>query len=75
MEGIFLILFMFFVVFLIGILGTIFWLWMRIDCAMNEPAEGNGKLIWILVILFAHFLGAAIYFLARRPDRIRRFGK
>jgi hypothetical protein len=55
--------------------GTVLWIWMLIDCAMNEPAEGNDKLIWILVILFTHALGALIYRLVRRPERIRRYGK
>ena len=53
----------------LGLLGTVFWIWMLIDCAMNEPSEGNDKLVWILVILFAHLLGALIYFFVRRPKR------
>lgn len=54
----------------LGVLGTVFWIWMLIDCAMNEPSDGNDKLVWILVILFAHFLGALIYFFVRRPRRL-----
>lgn len=56
---------------LLGLLGTVFWVWMLIDCALHEPSEGNDKLVWILVILFAHFIGALIYFLVRRPSRLR----
>ena len=55
---------------LLGVLGTVFWVWMLIDCAVNEPSEGNEKVVWILVILFAHLIGALIYFFARRPTRI-----
>lgn len=58
-----------------GIGGTIFWIWMLIDCATNEPSEGNDKLVWILVIVLTHALGALIYLLARRPDRMRLHGK
>ena len=29
----------------IGIAGTIFWLWMLIDCLSNEPS-GNEKILW-----------------------------
>jgi hypothetical protein len=47
-----------------------FWLWMLIDCATNEPSEGNDKIVWIIVILFAHWIGAAIYFFVRRPKRL-----
>ncbi len=62
-------------IFLFGILGTIFWIWMLIDCATNEPSQGNGKIIWILIIVFLHWLGALIYFLARRSKRIAGGGK
>ena len=61
----------FFGVFVIGILGTLFWIWMLIDCATKEPSEGNDKVIWILVIIFTHFIGALIYYFIRRPERKR----
>ncbi len=60
---------------LIGLVGTVFWIWMIIDCATKEPSEGNDKVIWILVILLTHVIGALIYFFARRPTRIREFGR
>ena len=60
---------------LVGVLGSIFWLWMIIDCATNEPSATNDKLIWLLVIIFTHFIGALIYFLVRRPERIRITGR
>ena len=56
------------------LLGTVFWVWMLIDCALHETPQGNEKLVWILIILFTHFLGALIYFFARRPQRLREFG-
>ena len=55
--------------------GTVLWIWMIIDCATREPSEGNDKLIWILIILLTHLLGALIYLLVRRPQRIREFGR
>ncbi|WP_394698014.1 PLDc N-terminal domain-containing protein [uncultured Methanolobus sp.] len=66
---------MFFLFFGIGILGTLFWLWMLIDCAMKEPSEGNDKLIWIIVIIFTHLLGALVYFFVRRTKRIQEYGR
>ena len=54
--------------------GTVFWIWMIIDCATNEPAVGNDKLIWILVVVLTGWIGALIYFFVRRPDRIRTYG-
>ena len=61
-------------VFLFGILGTVFWIWTLIDCATKESSQGNDKVVWILVIALTHVLGAAIYFLVRRPARIRETG-
>jgi hypothetical protein len=55
--------------FCIGILGTIFWIWMLVDCLTNEPNEGNDKVIWVLVIIFTHFIGALIYFFVRKNHR------
>lgn len=58
-----------------GILGTLFWIWMLVDCATKEPSEGSDKIVWILVILCTHGLGALIYLLARRPERKRLYGR
>ena len=57
------------------IVGTILWIWMIVDCATKEPSEGNDKLIWILIIVLTHWIGALIYYLARRPKRIEQYGK
>ncbi len=58
----------------LGILATVFWIWMLIDCATKESSQGNDKVVWILVIALTHFIGAAIYFLVRRPTRMRELG-
>ena len=55
--------------------ASVFWVWMIIECATKEPAEGNDKLIWILIIVFTHWIGALIYYFVRRPQRIAKFGK
>lgn len=60
---------------LVGLIGTVFWIWMIIDCATKERSEGNDKVIWILIILLTHLIGALIYFFARRPTRIREVGR
>lgn len=57
-----------------GILGTVFWVWMLIDCAKNEPRKGNDRIVWVLIIALTHVLGAAIYFFARRPERMKAAG-
>lgn len=52
----------------IGILATAFWVWMLVDALMNEPTT-NEKILWVLVIVFTHVLGALIYFFVRRQGR------
>ncbi|MCA9014318.1 MAG: PLDc_N domain-containing protein [Planctomycetaceae bacterium] len=59
----------------IGILATVFWIWMLIDCLKNEPSIGNDKIIWALVIVFLSYLGAILYYLVRRPERIKQTGQ
>ena len=54
----------------LGLLGTLFWVWMLVDCATKEASAGNDKLVWVLIILFTHVLGAALYLSVRRPRRL-----
>jgi hypothetical protein len=56
------------------LLGTAFWIWMLVDCATKEPSQGNEKLIWVLIIVLTHWIGAAIYYFVRRPIRIAEVG-
>ncbi len=56
------------------LLATGFWVWMLVGCATKESSAGNDKLIWVLVILFTHLLGALIYLFVRRPQRKRELG-
>ena len=67
-------LFFFLVVGGAAVLATVFWIWMLVDCAMKEPSQGNDKVVWVLVILFTHVIGAALYFFIRRPKRIAQTG-
>lgn len=60
---------------MLGVVAFVFWIWMLIDCATNEPSEGNDKIVWIVIIVFAHWIGALVYYFARRPERIRQFGR
>ncbi|MEM7163886.1 MAG: PLD nuclease N-terminal domain-containing protein [Planctomycetota bacterium] len=73
MEGLFLLVPI--VAVLLGLLGTVLWVWALVECAMKEPSEGNEKLLWIVVIILTHWIGALIYFLVRRPQRIAQFGR
>ena len=50
----------------LGLIATIFWLWMLIDAILNPRVRGVEKLVWVLVVLFLHFLGALIYYFVGR---------
>ena len=51
----------------LGLLACIFWIWMLIHAITNRGLDSIEKLIWVLVILFLHFLGGLIYFFVGRP--------
>ena len=51
---------------IIIIIPTAFWIWMLVDCLKRNDDEfptggNNAKLIWALVIVLTHFIGALIY--------------
>ena len=55
----------------VAIIAMIFWLWVLVDCLTHEPADGNDKVAWTLVILMVPLFGALIYYFVRRPRRIK----
>jgi hypothetical protein len=71
----------FFVDCITGLMSGVFWLaltafmiWMIVDCAIHESRVGNERLIWIIITVFVPYLGAIVYYVFRRPERIRAFG-
>lgn len=60
---------------LLALLGQVFWLWMFVECLVKEPDDTNDKLLWGLVIFFGNLLGALLYFVVRRGERIERYGE
>jgi len=59
----------------IFLVGFAFWIWMLIECVTKEPDTGNTKVCWVLIIVFAHIVGAIIYFLVRRDRRLAEVGR
>ena len=62
-------------VIVVGVLGTVFWIWMIIDVATKEPSDSNDKTMWVLIVVLTGVIGAAIYYFVRRPERIKKLGK
>ncbi|MGA3028561.1 MAG: PLD nuclease N-terminal domain-containing protein [Bryobacteraceae bacterium] len=63
------------IVFCLVVAVFAFWIWMIVDCATKEPNEGNEKLVWIVIIVFAQIVGALIYYFVRRPKRLAELGR
>ena len=40
----------------------VFWLWMLVDCLKRDFKKDYEKIVWILVLIFLHLLGAIIYY-------------
>lgn len=59
---------------LLALAGTIFWIMMIVECVTKEPTQGNDKLVWVLIIVFTHLIGALLYYFIRRPERMAKFG-
>jgi len=60
---------------LFSLFMLVFYVFVLVDCAKNEPDEGNSKIVWILIIIFTAPLGGIIYYLIRRPERISTLGR
>ncbi|MBE9182606.1 PLDc N-terminal domain-containing protein [Oculatella sp. LEGE 06141] len=60
---------------LLVVLGLAFWLWVLVDCVTQESDQGNNKLVWVIIILVMNWVGALIYFLIRRPQRLNELGQ
>jgi hypothetical protein len=54
----------------VGLALFAFWIWMLVHCLQNKALDSNEKLVWVLVIVFTHFLGAVIYFFVGRTKRL-----
>jgi hypothetical protein len=54
----------------LAVLAFVFWIGMLVHVIQNPGLSDTEKLIWVLVIIFTHFLGALIYFFVGRPKQI-----
>ena len=51
----------------VGVAAFAFWIWMLIHAITNKGLTDTEKIIWVLVVVFLHALGALIYFFVGRP--------
>jgi len=59
--------------FIIGIPFAIalfaFWIWMLVSAIQNKGLTNTERIVWVLVIIFCHFLGSLLYLVIGRPKR------
>ena len=60
---------------MLGTAALVLWVWMLVEVLTRETDQDNMRLVWTLVIVFTHWLGAVLYVIIRRRDRIRKVGK
>ena len=51
-----------------GILSCVFWIVEIIDVARREFPDPNTKILWLLVVVLAHGIGALIYYFVGKPQ-------
>jgi len=54
----------------VSIFGIVLWIWMLIDVLKRDFKEENEKIIWVLVVILTHWIGALIYyFTIKKKDK------
>ena len=64
--------FMALLLILLALAACVFWIWMLVSAIVNQGLTGVERLIWVVVIIFLHFLGAILYFFLGHPKRLSR---
>jgi len=62
---------------LIWLAATAVWIWAIVDVVKvpdDSMFRAGNKLIWVLVVVFTHVIGAIIYFAVGRPEPGRGSG-
>ena len=47
----------------------IFWIMMIVDAAQRKFRSDSDKIVWILIIVFLHILGAIIYYFVVKKNK------
>ena len=64
-----------FVMMLIGVAAFAFWIWMIIDCIQRKFKNQSEKIVWIIVLILAGWIGALVYLFAIRVSNSHGIAK
>lgn len=53
------------------LLPSIFWIIALIDILKSDFRDTNGKIIWVLVVIFLPVIGSILYFLIGKSQKIQ----
>ena len=59
------------IVFIFIFLPSIFWIIALIDILKSDFRDTNGKIIWVLVVIFLPVIGSILYFLIGKSQKIQ----
>lgn len=59
------------VILFIVLIPGILWIWALIDIIRSEFADSTNKIIWVLVIIFLPVIGALLYLLIGRGQKLK----
>lgn len=59
----------------VALLSFTVWFWALLECATTEISGSRTKIVWMLVIILMHSIGALLYLVVRRSQRIRKLGR
>ncbi|MEO0077791.1 MAG: PLDc N-terminal domain-containing protein [candidate division WOR-3 bacterium] len=51
------------------------WVWALVEVLRFETDENNQRLMWGLIVGLTYALGALIYLIVRRPERLKTLGR
>lgn len=64
------------VISIVAALILIFWLWTLRDCLKNEADGSREQMIWaVVIVVFFPLVGAFLYQVGRRKNRIKELGR
>jgi hypothetical protein len=57
------------VLFPIALAAFVFWICMLVSAIQNKGLSDTERIVWVLVVILLHILGAILYFFLARPKR------
>jgi hypothetical protein len=59
------------IITVLALASIVLWIIALVDIVRNDFPGSNEKLIWILIVLFAPFIGSILYFAIGRKNRLK----